>query len=295
MYKKGPLLAVLFFLIFLSAFGNASTEKISISVNDSAFVTAKHEISVSQGEDFEIELLCPNASPLVEPANLTYEKSMGKYIFHTISAQNFSISYDADCVLTKYGENWQINIASDRDILETKILLPKNAVIIGFNPAASIYFESENAIAKWSNSNSVTLSYRRTEDANQGNVLFLAGIAIILVLIVLFLFFRRNKFFKSAPKKEKEANPENSESAVTQKSGSNESELMKGLNTKEKQVMECVLLNEGISQKLLLEKCGLSKASLSRTLADLKQKGFVDMVQDGYTNKVYASDLFKKP
>ena len=69
---------------------------------------------------------------------------------------------------------------------------------------------------------------------------------------------------------------------------------MKTLSEKEMKVVEDVFRDDGLSQKKLLQKSGLSKATLSRTLKGLEEKDFLRMVQDGYTNKIYLSDWFKK-
>jgi uncharacterized membrane protein len=58
--------------------------------------------------------------------------------------------------------------------------------------------------------------------------------------------------------------------------------------------MELVFEEEGISQKKIsLETC-IPKATLSRTIASLKQKNLIRVIQDGYTKRLYLSDEIEK-
>jgi len=70
-------------------------------------------------------------------------------------------------------------------------------------------------------------------------------------------------------------------------------ELLRTLAEKEKRVLEKALEEDGQSQKTLLHKTGLSKATLSRTLKNLEQKQFIRLVQDGYTNRIYITEWFR--
>jgi uncharacterized membrane protein len=81
------------------------------------------------------------------------------------------------------------------------------------------------------------------------------------------------------------------------KTSSNESnqqkDLMKALPLKEQQILKIVMEEDGLTQKKIMHKTELPKATLSRNLKSLEQKNFISIAQDGYTNRVYITEWFK--
>ena len=119
---------------------------------------------------------------------------------------------------------------------------------------------------KWDKSDliSKTLLVIYNQEETNYNLLFI----LIPILLIALLFF-----IKLKPKQIKEK--------------STEKDITKNLFEEEKKIVEVLLENkEGIWQKQLQLKTGLTKVKLSRKIRNLEEKGVLEKIPYGNTNKI---------
>lgn len=271
-----------FFCIVIcsASFAGASAQEITIMVNEDATATVQQKITL-EAEDqivaidrFSVNLLCENfwnfsISPSVE------HEINGNEVTIVKQDEEYLLNYSADCLISKNGEKWTVGFDIDNDVKKVVIYLPKNSSITNFDPAASIKFQNPHMVVIWGKwnltENYVSVEYKKEHSSfDYSSLVFLVLIAA-LVLVGFFYWKRKGVGFR---KPEKSA--------------------LKGLAESEKKIMEIIERDEGISQKLLQERAGLPKATLSRVLHKLQEKGFIEVVQSGYTNKLYLREELKK-
>jgi uncharacterized membrane protein len=266
-----------FFAVFLivicsAGFAAAQPEEITIMVNEDATANITHKI------DFrgimlvtgvaQLKTLCENIW------NSEYSVENGSISFMP-GQEVVEISYSADCIISKNMEKWNIGFDTHGEVEKVVIYLPRNSSITEFSPLASIRFEDPHMVISWEERNltdsGVSVEYKR-DYSGQDYSIFVFLVLVVLVVVVGFFYWKKKGLkVRKAEKK-----------------------IFKGLSEGERKVIEIIEREDGISQKLLQERAKLPKATLSRLLHNLKEKGFIDVVQSGYTNKIYLSEEAKK-
>ena len=276
--KRGIAAFALFFIVVCSAStASAFSQEITVMVNENATADIQQKISIDVSDETELNLLCENfwnfsISPDVEYLISGNEISMSL----AEGITEFVLSYSADCILTKSEEKWNatIDFAEIENVKKIEIYLPRNSSITGFSPAASIKFQEPNLVITWRESNLteeyVVAEYRREHSEDNSFWFFVAGFAVAFAAA--FYLVRKKMPKRKSPNKD----------------------ALKGLPESERKVIEIISGEEGISQKLLQEKADLPKATLSRIIHKLQEKGFIEVAQIGYTNKLYLGELLKK-
>jgi uncharacterized membrane protein len=117
------------------------------------------------------------------------------------------------------------------------------------------------------------------------NYLYLGLVLFIIIVTIFFIFNIRNKkdiYFKSNKKN------------IETKSKKDFNDLLLGLNENEQKIVKLLLVESGLSQKKISLKLFLPKGTISRNIKKLEEKGYIEIMKYGVTNKVFLSKLFEK-
>ncbi|MFP4118972.1 MAG: helix-turn-helix transcriptional regulator [Candidatus Woesearchaeota archaeon] len=193
---------------------------------------------------------------------------------------------------SKQGKYWLLNITSDKRFsnLVFTISLPKGSSINylkvpGFTGVSHTDQSLEISGASSNTSFEVIVQYdvdrQVPSDQSSLSLPVIIGIALLVLLIVLGILFRK----RLTPKREVEAD---------KRVGENEqkSYYLERLSERQRVIMELLEQNDGSMTQAQLEKrTGMVKSSLSRNVESLMQKGIVGKERSGMSNIVYI----KKP
>ncbi len=285
--KKIILILILINLMSLNT--NAFTEKLEIQVFENGLTTISHLIDLNQEKEITINSFCkikPNNFLCVNNSKkCNYELKENKIkIINLNKINSLKISYPCYNLTNKTKEKWKISITKP-NLKKITLFFPENTKITKYNPITSISINKNQLILTWENetlqeqNNSVEYSFElKTKQTNMLLIPIIIG--VILIILILIILKEKNKLIKLISKKET--------------LNTIQKELLIGLSSKEKEIVYIIFGSDGLTQKKILIKSSLSKATLSRTLKSLEQKNFIKIIQDGYTNRIYLSDWFKE-
>ncbi|MFH1587721.1 MAG: winged helix-turn-helix transcriptional regulator [Candidatus Diapherotrites archaeon] len=295
--KLHKIFTALILLLFIQN-SFALTESTEIQIESNGLTKIMHSIELTEETQTTIELLAVPTELSVScfqdltPAECKYELNNKTLSLTNLNEINsIQINYSSDSLTNKTGKNWAINIPYASNTEEIKLIFPEESKITNFLPLASVYFNGTNMIVSWQKRNLIegtgtaSTQYSFEMPKQKENDLLIPLIALIIIVsITVLIYFKRKKLIPS---------PLTSSSASQNTASNEQQELMKTLPEKEKQIINMVLEEDGLTQKKLMQKTALPKATLSRTLKSLEQKQFLTIAQDGYTNRIYLSEWFK--
>ncbi len=280
------LFAVLFFLPAVSAF----TQEITLEISSEGIAKVTHNVNLKNESEISVCLISDTQEQLkVFSGNAELEFKLDENCVNAEVLQNIDllrVEYLTNSLTNKIADEWSMSIdVRDITITSVEVLLPSNTKITNFEPDATVYFQNSSMMVNWEERNftetEAKLSYTfDIDNVTETSIILLlfAMFVILLIVIAFFVFWKfKGKLLKSGTD-----------------FSTGQEELMKTLSEKEKKLIKAVFDEEGLSQKKLLTKCDISKATLSRTLRDLEKKEFLRLVQDGYTNRIYLSEWFRK-
>lgn len=295
------ILAFLLAVFCLAGQAWAFSEQISIQLQPTGSAGISHSVLLDKESTIAISPLSSDVQNVQVTANdapIPFEHEQNQITVGNLQAfSQITVSYESAALTDKNGLDWTLWLSNlPANLNELRVILPANAQITGFEPVASISFEDPFLIIVWKSENQpiseTRLQYSFSQKPqNTTDFGLLLGLGITGLLITALLFFRTRVQPQKAP-----ANTEPFAKTMP-KAGlfsDGQLEVLKTLSQKEKNILEAVAKDDGITQKMLLMRIGLSKATLSRTLKNLEQKQLVRLVQDGYSNRVFLTDWFGK-
>ncbi len=256
-----------------------------------------HYLSLDQDKTVSLQPLAENIREVAVKANgnpIPFDFSSNRIQVSNPRVPMLQVEYQTNELTSKNKEEWSIQLNGlPETVQQLKIVLPSNMQINGFDPVATIFFDDLHLVVVWNRNNlsthSASLSYSALSEAKEnplGQWLLVGVIALAVIALVVFRF-RKKLFQKTVSVRPLQTLDPKALFSQGQ------AEIVRTLSEKEKTVLAKVAESDGCSQKLLAQKTGLSKATLSRTLKSLEQKEILQLVQDGYSNKVFLKEWFK--
>jgi uncharacterized membrane protein len=214
-----------------------------------------------------------------------YKGNINVDLGRRVDGYSFTIEYETDSLTFKNASTWTFAYFFPRHenlYGELSLVLPPGTKLLDSSPKGSMY-TSENritvefALPKGEESISVKAEY--TFDALEAEAYNLISIYILLALVtalavVTLLMLRR-------PAKKKRI--EHSHKVIK-----------KILSVNEEKIMEELLREGEITQKKLMMRTAIPKATLSRTLRIMERKNMVELKSYGTTKLVRLSEILRK-
>ncbi len=288
---------LVFFLIALAVPSLAFSQEISIVLQADGSSTVTHSLSLDSDETVSLQPLAKNIREVTVKANgnpIPFYFSNNRIQVSNPRVSLLLVEYQTSELTSKNKEDWSIQLKElPETIQELRIVLPEKTQVNGFEPVATIFFEDPHLVVVWNVNNlsthSASLAYSALSETKKnplGEWLLVGVIALAAIALVFFRFRQKNLPKTGSIRSEQKTEPK----TIFSKG---QAEIARTLSEKEKNILTKVVEADGCSQKLLAQKTGLSKATLSRTLKSLEQKEILQLVQDGYSNKVFLKEWFK--
>ena len=275
---------VQFLILFLVLIPSVLATDIDTYSLDYTIISDK--ISVKTTIEFQelqnnLELILPRDAKAIEVKELNFETiELSDSIKLIIQNQEFNkveLQYITESLVEKSTDYFFITDLSNIEAnnINIKLTLPEKATLkypltsnqASIIPSTSkVTTDGKSIMIKWDKSDliSKTLLVIYNQEETNYNLLFI----LIPILLIALLFF-----IKLKPKQIK-ATP-------------TEKDITKNLFEEEKKIVEVLLENkEGIWQKQLQLKTGLTKVKLSRKIRNLEEKGVLEKIPYGNTNKI---------
>jgi len=248
-------------------------------ISDKISVKTTIEFQESQTN---LELTLPQDAKAIEVKELNFETiELSDSIKLIIQNQEFNIvelQYITESLVEKSTDYFFITDLSNIEAnnINIKLTLPEKAILkypltsnqASIIPSTSkVTTDGKSIMIQWDKSDLISKTILVIYNQEESNsILLFILIPILIIAIALF-------FIKLKPK------------AIKQKSS--EKDITKNLFEEEKKIVEVLLENkEGIWQKQLQLKTGLTKVKLSRKIRNLEEKGVLEKIPYGNTNKI---------
>ena len=275
---------VQFLILFLVLIPSVLAADIDTYSLDYTIISDKISVKTTiEFQEFQnnLELILPRDAKAIEVKELNFETiELSDSIKLIIQNQEFNkveLQYITESLVEKSTDYFFITDLSNIEAnnINIKLTLPEKATLkypltsnqASIIPSTSkVTTDGKSIMIKWDKSDliSKTLLVIYNQEETNYNLLFI----LIPILLIALLFF-----IKLKPKQIK-ATP-------------TEKDITKNLFEEEKKIVEVLLENkEGIWQKQLQLKTGLTKVKLSRKIRNLEEKGVLEKIPYGNTNKI---------
>ena len=275
---------VQFLILFLVLIPSVLAADIDTYSLDYTIISDKISVKTTiefQESQTNLELTLPQDAKAIEVKELNFETiELSDSIKLIIQNQEFNkveLQYITESLVEKSTDYFFITDLSNIEAnnINIKLTLPEKATLkypltsnqASIIPSTSkVTTDGKSIMIKWDKSDliSKTLLVIYNQEETNYNLLFI----LIPILLIALLFF-----IKLKPKQIK-ATP-------------TEKDITKNLFEEEKKIVEVLLENkEGIWQKQLQLKTGLTKVKLSRKIRNLEEKGVLEKIPYGNTNKI---------
>ena len=273
--KVGPLFITGFLLaVYLISFASAAIQQSNIEIiisGSKALVT--YNIQTDQSS---VQLIVPDDAKINELSEKDYSLDNGMLTVQ-LTSKNLKLSYFTDSFIEKASKSYftaDFKTIDDEDV-NVRLILPEFSAVENAFPAPIITSDGQHIILDWKSSlkaNGGMPLFVIYKEKSGLSWLWIAGIAVVLAILIIFLLKRKPKIIRVKSK-----------GKTKEKSREIESHLLES----ESAVIKTLKEAKGeMWQKQIQLKTGFSKAKLSRTIRNLEARGLVKRIPLGNTNKI---------